>query len=97
MPWLSVNHTRLCGFSAVPMPDFALDVQRGEIPGHPGAKRSFESLKISLSPHEQLCQIGANYTVRGVSSRNSRVCNRTVTLRGIEPRGIQITDGGITE
>src|ERR1700690_110672 len=43
MPWLRVNHTRLCWFSAVPTPVFALDVQRGSIPGHPGANCS-ESL-----------------------------------------------------
>ena len=49
MPWLSVYHTRLCGVSAVPMPDFTLDVQRGAIPGHPGAKRSFESLTLWFS------------------------------------------------
>src|ERR1700722_14380659 len=40
MPWLMVNHTRLCWLSAVPMPLLALEVQRGEIPGQPGAKRS---------------------------------------------------------
>src|SRR5919198_6090588 len=44
MPWLSVNQTRLCRFSAVPTPDLALDVQRGSIPGHPGAKRISGSL-----------------------------------------------------
>jgi hypothetical protein len=37
MPWLIVNHTLLCWFSAVPMPLFALDVQRGGMPGQPGA------------------------------------------------------------
>src|SRR5258708_254563 len=38
MPWLSVNHTRLAAPSAVPTPLFALDVQRAEWPGQPGAK-----------------------------------------------------------
>ena len=37
MPWLMVNQTWLCKFSAVPTPVFALEVQRGGIPGHPGA------------------------------------------------------------
>ena len=37
MPWLVVNQTRLCKFSAVPTPLFALEVQRGGIPGQPGA------------------------------------------------------------
>jgi len=32
-----VNHIRLCWLSAVPTPVFALDVQRGGMPGHPGA------------------------------------------------------------
>src|SRR6266436_7442292 len=40
MPWLSVNHTRLCRLSAVPTPLLALEVQRGAIPGQPGANRS---------------------------------------------------------
>src|SRR5437016_13485923 len=44
MPWLSVNHTRLCRLSAVPTPDLALEVQRGSIPGQPGAKRISGSL-----------------------------------------------------
>lgn len=33
-----VNQTRLVAVSAVPTPDLALDVQRGSIPGQPGAK-----------------------------------------------------------
>jgi len=37
MPWLIVNQTRLTGDSAVPTPDLALDVQRGAMPGQPGA------------------------------------------------------------
>src|SRR4029079_7943247 len=36
MPWLSVYHTRLLERSAVPMPDLALEVQRGSMPGLPG-------------------------------------------------------------
>jgi hypothetical protein len=32
-----VNQTLLVRLSAVPTPLFALDVQRGGIPGHPGA------------------------------------------------------------
>jgi hypothetical protein len=39
-----VNHTRLCRVSELPTPVFALEVHRGGIPGHPGAKRSDESL-----------------------------------------------------
>jgi hypothetical protein len=38
MPWLSVNQTRLARLTAVPMPLFALDVQRAGRPGQPGAK-----------------------------------------------------------
>src|SRR6266511_638209 len=37
MPCESVNQTRLCASTAVPTPLFALDVQRGGIPGCPGA------------------------------------------------------------
>jgi hypothetical protein len=33
IPWLSVNHTRQLVEQAVPMPSFALDVQRGSTPG----------------------------------------------------------------
>src|SRR5678815_977643 len=44
MPWLNVNQTRLCRFSAVPIPVLALDVQRGRIPGPPGASPTFGSL-----------------------------------------------------
>jgi len=32
-----VNHTRLLRLSAVPTPVLALEVQRGGMPGHPGA------------------------------------------------------------
>jgi hypothetical protein len=32
-----VNHTWLLRLKAVPTPVFALEVQRGGIPGHPGA------------------------------------------------------------
>src|SRR5579872_4830058 len=51
MPWLSVNHTRLLRFSAVPMPILALEVQRGSIPGAPGAWRS-ELLTMFESSHQ---------------------------------------------
>src|SRR6266496_243610 len=44
MPWLIVNQTRLCRFKAVPTPVFALEVQRGLIPGQPGAYRMLSSL-----------------------------------------------------
>src|SRR5476651_2578862 len=37
MPWLSVNQTRERSDSAVPTPLLALDVQRGGMPGWPGA------------------------------------------------------------
>ena len=37
MPWLSVNHTRLCADSAVPTPLFELEVHRAGMPGPPGA------------------------------------------------------------
>lgn len=40
MPWLIVNHTRLSRLTDVPIPLFALDVQRAGTPGHPGANRS---------------------------------------------------------
>src|SRR5579884_1228432 len=47
MPWLMVNHTRLEWRSAVPSPDFALDVQRGGMPGHPGANFSTSSAIVN--------------------------------------------------
>src|SRR5881396_3327734 len=37
MPCESVNQTRLCASTAVPTPLLALDVQRGGMPGCPGA------------------------------------------------------------
>ncbi len=43
MPWLTVNQTLLCWLRAVPAPVLALEVQRGGMPGQPGAKRG-ESL-----------------------------------------------------
>ena len=43
MPWLSVNQTRLTGDSAVPTPLFALEVQRGDMPGQPGASVTLAS------------------------------------------------------
>ena len=36
-PWLMVNQIWLMAVSAVPIPVFALEVQRASIPGHPGA------------------------------------------------------------
>jgi hypothetical protein len=43
------------------------DVQRGGIPGQPGAKASFESLKRSSSPPQQCARFAAS------SSRSSGV------------------------
>jgi len=57
MPWLNVNHTRLCWFNAVPTPLFALEVQRGGIPGQPGAYRS-ESLTLTS---KQFCWVSEDY------------------------------------
>jgi hypothetical protein len=48
MPWLSVNQTRLSRLTAVPMPLFALDVQRAGMPGQPGANVS-DSSALSAS------------------------------------------------
>jgi hypothetical protein len=42
MPWLIVNQIWLMAVSAVPTPDFALEVQRAPIPGDPGAAESAE-------------------------------------------------------
>jgi len=39
-----VNQTLLCWFKAVPVPVLALEVQRGGMPGQPGAKVGVESL-----------------------------------------------------
>src|SRR3954452_17775643 len=41
MPWLSVNQTWLADDRTVPTPGFALEVQRGERPGPPGAAAVF--------------------------------------------------------
>jgi hypothetical protein len=49
MPWLMVNQTLLCWFKAVPAPVLALEVQRGGMPGHPGAYSMEESLIKFLS------------------------------------------------
>ena len=38
MPWLTVNQTRPLRPRAVPTPLLALEVQRGGMPGQPGAK-----------------------------------------------------------
>src|SRR6185437_4321473 len=53
MPWLKVNHTRLCRLRAVPIPDLADEVQRGGIPGHPGANCSFSITMFSFEPKIQ--------------------------------------------
>jgi hypothetical protein len=52
MPWLSVNQTRLDGLSAVPTPDFALEVQRGGMPGFPGGLLELESLIVFFTKSE---------------------------------------------
>lgn len=46
MPWLIENHTRLTGEAAVPTPVFALEVQRGSMPGQPGG---FEGDSLTAS------------------------------------------------
>src|ERR1700692_523357 len=51
MPWLIVNHTRLSAESAVPTPSLSLDVQRGVMPGHPGASFTHVSLVIECTDH----------------------------------------------
>src|SRR5690348_9922478 len=56
MPWLRVNHTRLCRLRAVPTPDLALEVHRGSIPGHPGAKRIVGSFTRSCPQSSLVCQ-----------------------------------------
>jgi hypothetical protein len=40
MPWLSVNQVRLIAVKAVPTADLALEVQRGSMPGQPGASQA---------------------------------------------------------
>ena len=49
MPWLSVNQTRLAKLNAVPTPLLALEVQRGVIPGQPGADCVSVSVAVSVS------------------------------------------------
>src|ERR1051326_5253084 len=60
MPWLTVNQTLLCWLRAVPAPVLALEVQRGGMPGQPGAKRG-ESL-IEFSSAIRLIRSAGNYT-----------------------------------
>src|SRR4051794_13837736 len=50
MPWLSVNQTRLSRLIAVPIPLFALDVQRAGTPGQPGASTSARTAPSATAP-----------------------------------------------
>src|SRR5689334_15297024 len=50
MPWLSVNQTWLGAVSAVPMPLFALEVQRAAMPGAPGATVSATEGELRQNP-----------------------------------------------
>jgi hypothetical protein len=50
MPWLRVNQTRLGGLKEVPTPLLALEVQRGGMPGRPGALFSFDSVINNIFP-----------------------------------------------
>src|SRR5512135_357372 len=49
MPWLSVDQTWLAKLNAVPTPHLALEVQRGVIPGRPGADCVSVSVLDSVS------------------------------------------------
>ena len=46
MPWLRVNQTRLTAERAVPTPLLALEVQRGGMPGQPGASVTLQVLQL---------------------------------------------------
>src|SRR5438876_433821 len=62
-PWLSVNQTRLIGDRAVATALFALEVQRGGIPGQPGAY--WMSSAITVSPAGAL---GAPHSITALIS-----------------------------
>src|ERR1700674_861001 len=50
MPWLSVNQTQELLLYAVPRPSFALEVQRGAMPGAPKAME-FLFIRCSSGPY----------------------------------------------
>src|ERR1700680_3665870 len=50
MPWLSVNQTEELLLYAVPRPSFALEVQRGSMPGAPKAME-FLFIRYSSGPY----------------------------------------------
>jgi protein-L-isoaspartate(D-aspartate) O-methyltransferase len=72
MPWLVVNHTRLLEVKAVPTPLFALDVQRGSIPGHPGAKRTVSLTLFNLLLHVTRLQMTLYFAAILIAFRLSR-------------------------
>ena len=58
MPWLRVNQSRQLPEYAVPSPSFALDVQRGAIPGAPNAEPLIPVFMVreAASPNQRSSQ-----------------------------------------
>ena len=78
------------------MPDLALEVQRGAIPGQPGRKAVVESVKFRSISHRSVARCRSRAAIKARSfMRNSPICNSTVTLARIEPRGNSLTGGAI--
>src|SRR6266536_4542735 len=78
MPWLSVNQTLLCWFSAVPAPVFALEVQRGGMPGQPGAYRAGESVMQTFVLVRGYIPGGIDKVITGRDFKVSGRCHQIV-------------------
>jgi hypothetical protein len=70
MPWLSVNHTRLSRLTAVPIPLFALDVQRAGEPGHPGANGS------DCAAPRVTCRTGLEWVITAMTDESPQKTRR---------------------
>src|ERR1051326_8644931 len=82
MPWLIVNQTRLSAVNAVPTPSLLLEVQRGEIPGQPGASLIFPPVRVRVTQRRNCIKARGHgmptydFIVIGAGSAGAVVANR---------------------
>jgi hypothetical protein len=72
-----VNHTRLSRLTAVPMPLFALDVQRAGSPGHPGANASACAALSGTAPTSVVSVVRRVITDQSGQERKGDMAART--------------------
>src|SRR3954467_13668473 len=74
MPWLSVNQTWLARSNAVPTPVLLLEVQRGAMPGRPGASSpASAAARVPSSPRDGISFIADVPAMEGeLTTKNTK-------------------------